>query len=124
MEFDCIVLVVSKDSCYASHILKFKYGMNPLTVTFPIYIQIMDFNYKNWLSFGNHQYNRKKIRKNHDTIKFSILNLMPFSNIHVGQKIFAVKNCKNLLYPVFFGENEAEHGNAIANYNSLSNKFL
>ena len=30
-----IVPVGGKDSCYASHILKNKYGMNPLTVTWP-----------------------------------------------------------------------------------------
>ena len=35
-EYDCIVPGGGgKDSCYASHILKFKYGMNPLTVTWP-----------------------------------------------------------------------------------------
>ena len=35
-EFDCIVPSSGgKDSCYAAHILKFKYGMNPLTVTWP-----------------------------------------------------------------------------------------
>ena len=33
-EFDCIVPGSGgKDSCFASHILKNKYGMNPLTVT-------------------------------------------------------------------------------------------
>ena len=35
-EFDCIVPSSGgKDSCYAAHLLKFKYGMNPLTVTWP-----------------------------------------------------------------------------------------
>ena len=59
--------------------------------------------------------------------KISILNLMhPFQTFMLGQKIFAVKIAKKFNIPlVFFGENEAEHGNAIAeNYNSLrSNKF-
>ena len=50
-EFDCIVPGSGgKDSCYASHILKFKYGMNPLTVTFPpiLYTDYGFQNYKNW----------------------------------------------------------------------------
>jgi hypothetical protein len=35
-EFDCIVPGSGgKDSCFAAHILKYKYGMNPLTVTWP-----------------------------------------------------------------------------------------
>ena len=35
-EYDCIVPGSGgKDSCYAAHILKYKYGMNPLTVTWP-----------------------------------------------------------------------------------------
>ena len=34
--FDCIVPGSGgKDSCYATHVLKYKYGMNPLTVTWP-----------------------------------------------------------------------------------------
>ena len=57
-EFDCIVPGSGgKDSCYASHILKFKYGMNPLTVTWPpnLYTDYGYKNFKNWLSFGGHE---------------------------------------------------------------------
>ena len=40
--YDCIVPGSGgKDSGMASHILKYKYGMNPLTVTFSLYILIM-----------------------------------------------------------------------------------
>ena len=47
---------VGKDSCYASHILKYKYGMNPLTVTWPptMYTDYGLENFKNWLKFGKH----------------------------------------------------------------------
>ena len=131
-EFDCVVPGSGgKDSCFASHMLKFKYGMNPLTVTFPpiLYTDYGLQNYKNWLSFGNHP-NIKAKRSEKTMIqltKFSILNLMhPFQTFMLGQKIFAVKIAKKFNIPlVFFGENEAEHGNAIVeNYNSLrSNKF-
>ena len=50
-EFDCIVPSSGgKDSCYAAHILKFKYGMNPLTVTWPpnIYTTYGYENFKNY----------------------------------------------------------------------------
>ncbi|MDP7085578.1 MAG: N-acetyl sugar amidotransferase, partial [Dehalococcoidia bacterium] len=34
--FDCIVPGSGgKDSCYAAHVLKYKYGMHPLTITWP-----------------------------------------------------------------------------------------
>ena len=42
-DYDCIVPGSGgKDSVYASHVLKYNYGMNPLTITFPqFFIQIM-----------------------------------------------------------------------------------
>ena len=55
----------------------------------------------------------------------SILNLLhPFQTFMLGQKIFAVKTAIKYKIPlVFFGENEAEHGNALAdNYSSLREK--
>jgi len=132
-EFDCIVPGSGgKDSCYASHILKFKYGMNPLTVTWPpiLYTDYGYKNYKNWLNYGEHQ-NIKAKRSEKAMIaltRLSILNLMhPFQTFMLGQKIWSVKMASKFKIPlVFFGENEAEHGNAIAdNYNSIrkSNYF-
>ena len=55
-EYDCIVPGSGgKDSCYAAHLLKYEYGMNPLTVTWPpiMYTNYGLKNFKNWLSFGN-----------------------------------------------------------------------
>ena len=51
-EFDCVVPGSGgKDSCYAAHVLKYKYGMNPLTVTWPpiLYTSYGYKNFKNWL---------------------------------------------------------------------------
>ena len=51
-EYDCIVPGSGgKDSCYATHVLKYKYGMNPLTVTWPpiLYTNYGYQNYLNWL---------------------------------------------------------------------------
>ena len=47
-EYDCIVPSSGgKDSCYAAHLLKFKYGMNPLTVTWPPNLYT-DYGYANF----------------------------------------------------------------------------
>ena len=45
--YDCLVPGSGgKDSVYASHILKYKYGMNPLTITWPP-ILYTDYGFKN-----------------------------------------------------------------------------
>tara|TARA_B100000886_G_scaffold205780_1_gene142125 strand:- start:2194 stop:3405 length:1212 start_codon:yes stop_codon:yes gene_type:complete len=129
-EFDCIVPGSGgKDSCYASHILKYKYGMNPLTVTWPpiMYTDYGYKNFKNWLKSGNHKNIAAKRSEKAMKIltRLSILNLLhPFQTFMLGQKIFAVKTAIKYKIPlVFFGENEAEHGNALAdNYSSLREK--
>ena len=129
-EFDCIVPGSGgKDSCYASHTLKYKYGMNPLTVTWPpiMYTDYGYKNFKNWLKSGNHpNISAKRSEKAMKILtKLSILNLLhPFQTFMLGQKIFAVKMAIKYKIPlVFFGENEAEHGNALAdNYSSLRKK--
>ena len=46
--YDCLVPGSGgKDSSFQSHILKYKYGMNPLTVTWPP-ILYTDYGYENW----------------------------------------------------------------------------
>jgi hypothetical protein len=124
-KYDCIVPGSGgKDSCYATHILKYKYGMNPLTVTWPPILRT-DYglkNYLNWIKFCK----IKNILPNRDEIlmKFltreSILNLMhPFQSFMIGQKIFPVKIAlENRIPLIFYGENEAEHGNNIKDNNT------
>ena len=52
-DYDCIVPGSGgKDSVYAAHILKYEYGMNPLTVTWPP-ILYTDYGYKNFLNWIN-----------------------------------------------------------------------
>ena len=141
--YDCIVPGSGgKDSCYATHVLKYKYGMNPLTVTWPpiLYTDYGLKNFKNWLSTckvdnisaKRHKYTMRLLTK------LSIENLMhPFQTFILGQKIFAAKMAIRYNIPlVFFGENEAEHGNPIADnnsslrdksyftYNNINNLFL
>ena len=123
--YDCIVPGSGgKDSCYATHVLKYKYGMNPLTITWPpiLYTKYGKENFNNWLSsckVDNVTASRDELTMKILT-KLSIENLMhPFQTFILGQKIFAAKVALKYKIPlVFFGENEAEHGNPIADNNS------
>ncbi len=129
-KYDCVVPGSGgKDSCYASHILKFKYGMNPLTVTWPpiLYTTYGYKNFKNWLKTGN--LDNITGKRNEKLMSFltssSIKNLLhPFQTFILGQKIFPIKVALERKIPlVFYGDNEAEHGNPIAdNATSLRNK--
>lgn len=119
--YDCIIPGSGgKDSVYASHILKYKYNMNPLTVTWPP-ILYTDYGYKNflnWLLKGG--FPNYSIRPNPEVMrkltKLSIENLFhPFQTFILGQKSIAAKVATELGIPlVFYGENEAEYGNSIA----------
>jgi N-acetyl sugar amidotransferase len=129
-KYDCIVPGSGgKDSCFAAHILKYKYGMNPLTVTWPP-ILCTDYGYQNfkqWISTGKFK-NISASRDENTMIKITklaILNLMhPFQTFMLGQKFFAPKIALKYKIPlIFYGENEAEHGNPIAdNLSSLRAK--
>ena len=53
--YDCIVPGSGgKDSVFASHMLKYKYGMHPLTVTWPpiMYTDYGYRNFRNWIDVG------------------------------------------------------------------------
>ena len=128
-KYDCIVPGSGgKDSCYAAHLLKFKYGMNPLTVTWPpiLYTDYGYKNFKNWIKTGS----LKNItaKRNEEIMKLltkkSILNLLhPFQTFMLGQKVYPIKCALKYDIPlVFYGENEAERGNNIKdNLSSLRN---
>lgn len=124
-EYDCIVPGSGgKDSCFAAHILKYKYGMNPLTVTWPpiLYTDYGYQNFKQWINTGKFK-NISALRDEMTMIKLTklaILNLMhPFQTFILGQKFFAPKIALKYKIPlIFYGENEAEHGNPIADNSS------
>lgn len=124
--YDCIVPGSGgKDSCYASHVLKHKYGMNPLTVTWePILrTEIGQANYEAWISefdnvAGSPPGNRVLTR-------LAIENLLhPFQSFILGQKNFAPKIAAKYNIPlIFYGENEAEYGNPVGdNASSLRSR--
>ena len=117
--YDCLVPGSGgKDSFYQSHILKYKYGMNPLTVTWAPHIYT-DWGWKNfnaWLGSGFDNYLMTPNPRMHRLItRLAVENLFhPFQPFMFGQKSFAPKMAAMLNIPlVFYGENEAEYGNPI-----------
>lgn len=127
--YDCLVPGSGgKDSAYQSHVLKYKYGMNPLTVTWPpiLYTDYGYKNFKNWVDsgFDNVSFNRNgKVMK--ILTKLSIERILhPFQTFILGQKNLGPKLAAHFNIPlVFYGENEAEYGNPIAdNATSIRDK--
>ena len=120
-KYDCIVPGSGgKDSAYQSHVLKYKYGMNPLTITWTpiLYTDYGYQNWKNWIEIGG--FDNLSFKQNGRVMKLltklSIENLLhPFQTFILGQKNLAPKISINYDIPlIFYGENEAEYGNPIA----------
>lgn len=116
--YDCIVPGSGgKDSFYAAHILKYKYKMNPLTVTWAPNITTPwgIKNMENWINSGFDNYyispNRKVQRL---LVRLATENLFhPFQSFQFGQKICAPRLAKKLnIKLIFYGENQAEYGNS------------
>lgn len=128
--YDCIVPGSGgKDSAFQAHILKYKYGMHPLTVTWPpiLYTDYGYSNFRNWIEIGG--FDNIAFKQNGKIMKLltrlSIENLLhPFQTFMLGQKNLAPKLALKLGIPlIFYGENEAEYGNPIAdNATSLRDK--
>jgi len=128
--YDCLVPGSGgKDSAYAAHLLKYKYGMHPLTVTWPptLYTDYGYQNFKNWVEVGGFDnVSFKPSGRTHRLLtRLAIQNLLhPFQTFILGQKNLAPKIAMRFGIPlVFYGENEAEYGNPIAeNSSSLRDK--
>ncbi len=108
-----------KDSAYTAHILKYEYGMNPLTVTWAphLYTGIGWKNFTNWMHEGgldnllftpNGKLHRLLTR-------LAFLNLLhPFQPFIVGQRIIGPAMAARYgVKLVMYGENQAEYGNKI-----------
>jgi len=119
--YDCICPGSGgKDSVYASHLLKYKYGMNPLTVTWPpiLYTDYGHANFRRWIEnggFDNISF-KPNGRVQRLLTRLSIENLLhPFQTFILGQKNLAPKIALKYKIPlIFYGESEAEYGNPIA----------
>tara|TARA_R100000388_G_C7233434_1_gene156208 strand:+ start:128 stop:1330 length:1203 start_codon:yes stop_codon:yes gene_type:complete len=117
-----------KDSAYTAHILKYKYGMNPLTVTWAphLYTNIGWQNFQNWMHEGGldnvlYTPNGKLHRL---LTKLAFHNLLhPFQPFIIGQRIIGPSFAKKFgVKLVMYGENQAEYGNCIEdNKNPLMN---
>jgi len=118
--YDCIVPGSGgKDSFYSSYVLKYKYGMHPLTVTWSphMYTTWGWNNFQKWIHSGFDNYLCTPNSRVHQLLtRLAVENLFhPFQPFIFGQKFFAPRVA--LLHNVklvFFGENEAEYGNPLA----------
>ncbi|MBM3732153.1 MAG: N-acetyl sugar amidotransferase [Acidimicrobiia bacterium] len=118
--YDCIVPGSGgKDSFYAAHVLKTKYEMHPLTVTWAphIHTEWGWRNFQRWIHAGfdnvlltpNGRAHRLLTRLSTEVL------FHPFQPFIVGQKNIAPKmSIQHDIPLVFYGENEAEYGNPVA----------
>jgi len=108
-----------KDSALTAHILKYKYGMNPLTVTWAphLYTDIGIKNFQEWMHTGGldnilYTPNGKLHR---EMTKNAFHNLLhPFQPFIIGQRLIGPTMAKKFgIKLVMYGENQAEYGNSI-----------
>ncbi len=118
--YDCLVPGSGgKDSVMAAHLLKYKYGMHPLTVTWAphIYTSWGWNNFQSWIhaGFDNHL-TTPNGRVHRLLTRLAVEKLFhPFQPFVLGQKGLAPKMALLHKIPlVFYGESEAEYGNPIA----------
>lgn len=122
--YDCLVPGSGgKDSVMAAHLLKYKYGMHPLTVTWAphMYTPWGWQNFQSWIHAGFDNYLCTPNGRVHRLLtRLAVENLFhPFQPFILGQKSLAPKMAKQFNLPlVFYGENEAEYGNAVADNTS------
>lgn len=122
--YDCLVPGSGgKDSFYAAHLLKYKYGMHPLTVTWAphMYTPWGWKNFQAWIHAGFDNYLCTPSGKTHRLLTRIATEVLfhPFQPFILGQKQLAPKMAAKFGIPlVFYGENEAEFGNPIADNES------
>lgn len=108
-----------KDSIYVAHLLKYRYGMHPLTVTWPpmLYTSAGRRNFEAWLASGFANYTLWPDRKVHRLLtQLAFRNLVhPFQPFIIGQRNVAPRIAAMMDIPfIMYGENQAEYGNKIS----------
>ncbi len=123
--YDCIVGGSGgKDSSMQSHLLKYKYRMNPLTVTWSphLYTNIGWKNFQNWLhvgGFDNYLYTPNGKIHRLLTRNATVNLLHPFQPFILGQKTFVAKMAARFNIPlIFYGEMPGEYGENISHKTS------
>jgi N-acetyl sugar amidotransferase len=127
--YDCLVPGSGgKDSFYQSWMLKYEFGMNPLTVTWAphIYTEWGWRNFNSWVHSGFDNYlvtPNGRIKRL--ITRLAVENLFhPFQPFIFGQKSLAPKIAAQMGIPlIFYGENEAEYGNPISDNNSSKRDY-
>ncbi|MBI4256899.1 N-acetyl sugar amidotransferase [Candidatus Uhrbacteria bacterium] len=118
--YDCVVPGSGgKDSAFTSHLLKYTYGMNPLTVTWAphLYTDIGWKNMQSWIHTGG--FDNVLFTPNghvHALLtRLAFENLLhPFQPFIIGQRHVGPRVAVKWNIPlVFYGENQAEYGNNI-----------
>lgn len=122
--YDCLVPGSGgKDSFYQSWMLRYEFGMNPLTVTWAPHIYT-DWGWKNFNSWIHSGFDNYLVTPNGRVkrliTRLAVENLFhPFQPFIFGQKSLAPKIAAQMGIPlIFYGENEAEYGNPIADNTS------
>ncbi len=132
-EHDCIVPSSGgKDSSFTAHILKNKYKMNPLTVTWApnMWTEVGFENFNNLSKIGgiDNLLITPNGKLHRHLTKASFLNLgHPFQPFIHGQKIIGPKIAKKLnIQLIIYGENQAEYGNKLEDNISyhMNNQFF
>ncbi len=127
--YDCLVPGSGgKDSFYAAHVLKYKYGMHPLTVTWAphIYTEWGWRNQERWIHSGFDNYLCTPNGRVHRLLtRMAVERLFhPFQPFIIGQKALAPKMAALFnLKLVFYGENEAEYGNPVADNSDAKRSY-
>jgi N-acetyl sugar amidotransferase len=127
--YDCIVPGSGgKDSFYQSWLLKYEYGMNPLTITWApnIYTDWGWRNFNRWIHSGfDNQLITPNGRVKRLLTRLSVENIFhPFQSFMIGQKAIAPKIALSMGIPlIFYGENEAEYGNPIADNSTAKRDY-
>ena len=108
-----------KDSGYVAHMLKDKYGMNPLTVTWAphLYTEIGWKNLQDFINIGGFDNilftPNGTLHRYLTSLAFKNL-LHPFQPFIIGQKIVGPLMALKFNVPlVMYGENNGEYGNKI-----------
>jgi N-acetyl sugar amidotransferase len=125
--YDCVVPGSGgKDSIYAAWMLKYKYGMHPLTVTWSphLYTDVGWRNFQRWIHQGGFDNilftpNGKVHRL---LTRLATLNLLhPFQPFILGQKTIAVKYAYQYDIPLcFYGEMPGEYNGMTSKANEKS----
>ena len=119
--FDCVVPGSGgKDSFYAAHVLKTRYGMHPLLCTWAatIYTPWGLRNLERWHNVSTHLLYSPNREVHRLLTRLSVERLFhPFATFIYGQKALAPKVAALHRIPlVVYGESEAEYGNPAAEF--------